>query len=55
MKKPKITLETAREACLLVGFFSLARGLWLIYPPAMWLVCGLLLLWVGFPPKRRGD
>lgn len=55
MKKLKITVETLREACLVVGFFGLARGLWMIYSPVMWIVCGLILLYVGLPPRRRGD
>ncbi|MDB5053139.1 MAG: hypothetical protein JWM44_1189 [Bacilli bacterium] len=57
MIKVKITDEIIREACLVAGFLLLAIGLWLIYPPAMFLVCGLLLLWVGFPsgPKKGGN
>gem|GEM_PF-1673926 len=46
-------LDVLREACLLAGFFMLGRGLWLIYVPLMWLVCGLLLLWVGLSPREK--
>jgi hypothetical protein len=44
-------VENVREACLAAGFFMLARGLWLVYPPAMWVVCGALLIYVGLPPR----
>jgi hypothetical protein len=49
--KPKLTDDHIREACLLAGFFALARGLWLIYPPAAWIACGLILIWLGIPPR----
>jgi hypothetical protein len=45
--------ESFREACLVAGFFMFARGLWLMYPPGMWLGCGLALIWCGLPPRRE--
>jgi hypothetical protein len=60
MKLPRIrlpsrakTLTIVREACLVAGFFMFARGLWLIYPPAMWIGCGTALVWCGLPPRGR--
>lgn len=60
MKFPHIRLPsqqkietTVRETCLVAGFLMFARGLWLIYPPVMWLVCGLALVWCGLPPRRE--
>lgn len=50
--KLKLSEDTVREAALVVGFLMAARGLWLVYPPAMWLVCGAMLLWLGLPPRR---
>lgn len=50
----KQKLETfIRESCLVAGFFMLGYGLWLVYPPAMFLVCGVLLMWLGLPPKPK--
>lgn len=51
MKLPSI--DALREAVLVAGFLMLGRGLWLVYPPAMWLVCGSLLMWLGLPRGRR--
>lgn len=54
-----VIVDSAREACLVAGFFMIARGLWLIYPPAMWLVCGAMLMYPALPkrpprpPERR--
>lgn len=51
MKKPKITLDTVRELCLVTGFFVFGGGIWWIYPPAALIVCGALLVWIGLPAK----
>lgn len=53
MKKPKITEDDIREACLVAGFFMVGGGLWLIYPPMALIICGLMLLWLGLPPRQR--
>jgi hypothetical protein len=51
----KINIETfIRESCLLVGFFMLGYGMWLIYPPASFVICGTLLMWVGLPARPKG-
>jgi hypothetical protein len=42
------------DTCLLAGFIMLARGLWLISPAIMWIVCGLLLMWCGRPVTGGG-
>lgn len=52
--KAKITPENVKETCLLVGFFMVLRGLWLIYPPAMWILGGAGLIWFGLPGKAGG-
>ncbi len=49
----KITIENLREVCLVAGFLLLGYGLWLIYQPACYMVCGILLLWLGLPPRRK--
>ncbi|WP_176716847.1 hypothetical protein [Paenibacillus polymyxa] len=57
MKKPKlkITLDHIRELLLICGFFMAARGLWMIYPPAMFIICGAILVWIGLPAKGGGE
>jgi len=47
--------EPIREICLVVGFFSLIAGLWLIYPPAMFIIGGFILMWIGLPPRKGGS
>jgi hypothetical protein len=51
LTKLKLTDDHIREACLLVGFCSLIYGIWLIYQPAAWIVGGLILIWLGMPPR----
>ena len=55
LKLPKIRLpsqqkidEIFRETCLVAGFVMFGRGLWLIWPPLMWLICGVLLMFSYF-------
>lgn len=51
----KINIESfVRESCLLVGFLLLGYGVWLIYQPASFVICGSLLMWIGLPPSRKG-
>lgn len=54
MKNGKKSEETVREACLVAGFLSLETGIWFIYPPAAGIIGGLLLMWLGLPPKGAG-
>lgn len=49
--KFKLTDDHIREACLLAGFCMFGYGLWQIYPPAMFIICGTMLMWAGLPPK----
>jgi len=48
-------LDVVREICLLVGFLMFGYGLDLIYRPAMFIVCGLMIIYLGFPPREGGD
>ncbi len=55
LKLPKIRLpsqrkidEIFRETCLVAGFVMFGRGLWLIWPPLMWLICGAMLMFLFF-------
>lgn len=47
----KIRLPTAHELTALAGFCMAGYGLYLIYPPVMWLLCGI---WLMIPPRRKG-
>lgn len=44
---PKLTQDILQELALVAGFFMLGYGLYQIYPPMAWTVCGLLLLVFG--------
>lgn len=56
IKKFKIKIPDSffAETCLMVGFLMLGYGIYLIYHPAAFIVCGALLMWLGLPPRRRG-
>lgn len=55
IRLPSIPLPLVGDLILLVcGFVMLARALWMIYEPAMWGVCGMVLMWAGYP-KGKGD
>jgi hypothetical protein len=54
LKKLKPSDDAIRELILVAGFFMLGYGLWRIYQPAAYIVCGTLLLWLGLPPRRKG-
>jgi hypothetical protein len=53
--KLRLKEEHIREACLVAGLLILVRGVWLIYPPAAWIVGGLILIWLSIPPRSRGE
>jgi len=35
------------DILMIIGFISLGYGLNMIYPPAMWVICGSLVIFVG--------
>jgi hypothetical protein len=43
--------DFVQEAALIGGFLMLLRGLYLIFPPIMWIIGGILLILIGFPLK----
>ena len=49
------TSDFISELAILAGFLMLGYGLYLIYPPAMFIICGACLMWFGFPRARRAD
>ena len=57
MKKTKkiAPYSILKDACIVAGFLMLGYGLYAIYPPAMYLVMGITLIWLGWPDKGGGD
>ncbi|MHB1126866.1 MAG: terminase TerL endonuclease subunit [Bacillota bacterium] len=45
----KINNEVIQELAMLAGFLMVMKGLWMVYPPAMWIIGGL---WLAFPGKK---
>ncbi len=39
------------DILMIIGFISVGFGLYKVYPPAMWIICGGLLILLGFPKK----
>jgi hypothetical protein len=54
IKKIKIPDAFFSEACLVAGFLMLGYGIYLIFQPAAFIICGSLLLLLGLPPRRKG-
>lgn len=59
MKFPKIRLpsrekieENVQETAIVGGFLMLAKGLYSIFPPVMWIICGVLLMLLGIPWRK---
>lgn len=48
----KITSETIQELAILAGFLMLLKGLWMVYPPLMWIAGGL---WLMLPAQNRAQ
>jgi hypothetical protein len=48
-------LDTIRELCLILGFVAFNYGVWLIYEPAMFIISGLVIIYLGLPPRSGGD
>jgi len=49
VKIPSIPASAVKEATVLAGFFMVAYGLYSIYPPVMWILCGA---WLMIPAKK---
>ena len=42
-------IETITEILLLLGFILLGIGLYMIYKPSMFVGCGAILMYIGWP------
>ena len=45
------TYDWLSELAMLAGFLLFGYGLYLIYPPACYIICGISLFVFGFPGK----
>ena len=59
LKLPKIRLPSSEKAydwiselAMLAGFLMFGYGLYLVFPPAMFVICGICLFIFGFPARR---
>jgi len=59
LKLPKIrlpsrdtTYDLISELAMLAGFCMFGYGIYLIYKPAMFIICGICLFLFGFPGRR---
>lgn len=46
----RVNTETVQELALLAGFLMCLKGLYMIYPPMMWIIGGVYLM---LPGQRR--
>lgn len=57
LKLPKINLNKKlpkpeiSDILIIIGVIFLARGLYMIYPPSMFIIIGILAIWIGLPGK----
>jgi hypothetical protein len=49
IKKNKDKLPNLNDLLILFGLIMAGKGLYLIYKPAMWLLCGIFLIYMGWP------
>ena len=54
MKLSKV-IEVIREVFIVAGFVMVGYGLYQIYPPAMFVVCGAALFLMGIPKQGGND
>ncbi len=54
MDKPKVAV-LARDAAGLFAVSSISYGAWMVYPPAGFIVCGVLILAGVIAIARGGD
>jgi len=47
----KEKLPSFYDVLIFCGIAMAGRGLYLIYEPAMWIVCGIFIVYLGWPKK----
>ena len=60
LKLPKIRLPSAEktydlisELAMLAGFLLFGYGLYMVYPPACFIICGICIFIFGFPGRAK--
>ena len=48
-------IETIKEILVLLGFVMLGIGLYMIYTPSMFIACGLILMYIGWPKGVKNE
>jgi hypothetical protein len=51
-KKNKEKLPECRDLLILIGLIMTLKGIYAIYPPAMWITGGIFLIYLGWPKGR---
>jgi hypothetical protein len=51
IKKNKDNLPDFKDLLLTAGLIMALRGLYLIYPPAMWIIGGIFIIYLGWPQR----
>lgn len=57
LKLPKINLKIKllkpdfHDILIIFGGIFLGKGLYMIYPPAMFIIIGIVVIWLGLPGK----
>ena len=52
IKKNKEKLPDTKDLLIILGGFMVGNGLYAIYPPAMWIICGVFITYLGWPKGR---
>ena len=48
----KITSAVSfKDVLMIVGLVMAGKGMYMVYPPAMWLVLGMFIVFLGWPTK----
>jgi hypothetical protein len=49
IKIPKIV--SFKDILMFIGLFMAGKGLYMVYPPSMWLIIGMFLIYLGWPKR----
>lgn len=41
-----------KDILIFIGIIMAARGIYMVYPPAMWLSVGVFLIYLGWPKAK---
>jgi len=51
--KSLCTKSTIQELLIIAGTAMVGKGLYMIYPPSMWIIVGGFAIYLGLPGKRQ--